>query len=90
MRIVLSFCPKGLCRDGDVRIKVGSGYDYIYGLLDYEDFYYVDPMVERKLARGAVEMCLSEMWGTVCYDGWENMDASVVCNQLQLSPYGSR
>ena len=60
----------------------------MYGLLDYEDFYYSDPDGERRLTRGAVETCLSQTWGTVCSDGWEDTDASVVCRQLQFSPYG--
>lgn len=68
-----------------MRLNIGADYDYIYGLLDYDDFYYSD---ENRLTRGIVEVCDSQVWGTVCGDNWSNVDASVVCAQLQFSPYG--
>ena len=37
---------------------------------------------------GRVEICVGEVWTTICSDHWSYNDASVVCNQLGYSPYG--
>lgn len=39
---------------------------------------------------GRIEVCLSESWGTICDDFWENQDASVACRQLGFSEYGKK
>lgn len=31
---------------------------------------------------GRVEFCSSGQWYLVCYDNWDNNDATVVCRQL--------
>lgn len=41
------------------------------------------------LTRGVVEVCESEVWGTICEDQWDDSDASVVCTQLQFSRHGT-
>ena len=37
---------------------------------------------------GNVQICYSNVWGSVCDDYWDTKDSNVVCRQLGLQPYG--
>ena len=39
-------------------------------------------------AEGRVEICLSNAWGTICDDSWDDRSARVVCKQLNQPAEG--
>ena len=43
----------------------------------------------NNVGEGRVEIFFDNSWATVCDDGWDNTDATVVCKQLGFSTSGS-
>ena len=74
------------CIEGSVRLSLdGNIEDSVYLMeSSIEDFYFV----KDELARGRVEVCVGETYGTICDDDWNNDEASVICSQLGFSTFG--
>ena len=39
---------------------------------------------------GRVEICINNVWGTICDNSWSSNDARVVCKQLGFSVLGTK
>ena len=39
---------------------------------------------------GRVEICMKNIWGTVCSDSWGSTDATAVCQELGYSTQGQQ
>ena len=77
-------CVAAKCQDGDVRIGIGNFTNFYTTISDREDYYFI----KDELARGRIEVCIGERYGTVCDSQWNNQDASVFCSTLGFSHYG--
>ena len=73
------------CVDGDIKIGVFNFTDFYIRINEFEDYYFI----KDEIARGRVEVCVGGRFGSVCGTNWDDNDASVTCNQLGFSPFGS-
>lgn len=59
--------------DGDIRLaNQTGGYD----------------TDNRMYIQGFVEICYNDSYGAICEDGWDDLDARVVCSELYDASYG--
>lgn len=76
----------GACIDGDVRLAVSENIvQYYTGETDYNLQYYDD---KNGLRVGRVELCANGTYRTLCFEEWDDTEASVVCGQLGFSTCG--
>ena len=69
--------------DWDIRLTI---QDYYMANLDSD---YTNLYIKEELIVGRVEVCLNGSYGPICPDDlWNNQSVSVVCSQLEFSPYG--
>ena len=45
--------------------------------------------MESFVGSGRIEVCVNNSWGTICSNSWDDVDASVACNQTGYSLYGT-
>ena len=74
--------------ENSTRLNLGTDNRYYLGLTSLSSF--VSLYDKGALKGGVVEVCRRGQYVTICADYWNNIDASVVCQQLGYSKYGNR
>ena len=77
-----------MCEERSVRLAVGQLENFYLHPFTYPPYY----LIKDELHRGRVEICTATgEYETlvVCDDSWQDQDASVVCEELGFSPYGT-
>lgn len=69
-------------------MNLGTDNKYYQGLTYLSSF--LSLYDKGALKGGVVEVCRGGQYVTICADYWNNIDASVVCQQLGYSKYGNR
>ncbi len=55
------------------------------GQCSYGDIRLVSGYIEQE---GRVEICVDDVWGVICDDGWDKTDAHIACQQLGYAEQG--
>ena len=72
------------CIEGDVRLGLKNFTEFYISIGEEKEYYFI----KDELARGRLEVCVGERYGTISDTNWSNQDASVACSQLGFSRYG--
>ena len=73
-----------LCAENSIRLFLGDD-DIAFYHGEFDPAFYHD---KDRLTRGRVEYCTNQTYHGICGDDWRRAQASVVCRELGLSPYG--
>ena len=55
------------------------------GQCSYGDIRLANGYIEQE---GRVEICVDDVWGVICDDGWDKTDAHIACQQLGYAEQG--
>ena len=55
------------------------------GQCNYGEIRLANGYIEQE---GRVEICVDDVWGVICDDGWDKTDAHIACQQLGFAEQG--
>ena len=81
-------CPSGTVSGEGTCINASQICDGVQDCLGGEDEQNIRLVGGILPIQGRVEYCMDGEWGTICDDGWNSNDATVVCRQLGYNVEG--
>ena len=82
---MILFFHIAICTEGDIRLGIGNFTEFYTTIDNFEEYYFV----ENEVARGRIEVCIGEKYGTICDNNWSFNDASAICSYLGFSFHGN-